>query len=201
MYKQRDVETLWNKYSNLLSSLKSENVDNLINSWDQRIIMGTYSQREKEPFCGIGGLVEYALDLAKKSNEISKALNYNINKASIVKCSLLSIIGKVGNLTQNRFVDCTSEWHQNNLGQYYDWNEECDKYQTTDRTLFILQRFNIDLSWEEWQAIFLLKDNSSDDNKFYSDYKTHLTLVLQMAHQAVIKEEKDKILGTHTVPF
>ena len=201
MYKQRDVETLWNKYSNLLSSLKSENVDNLINSWDQRIIMGTYSQREKEPFCGIGGLVEYALDLAKKSNEISKALNYNINKASIVKCSLLSIIGKVGNLTQNRFVDCTSEWHQNKLGQYYDWNEECDKYQTTDMTLFILQRFNIDLSWEEWQAIFLLKDNSSDDNKFYSDYKTHLTLVLQMAHQAVIKEEKDKIVGTHTVPF
>lgn len=201
MYKQRDVETLWNKYSNLLASLKNENVDNLINSWDQRIIMGTYSQREKEPFCGIGGLVEYALDLAKKSNEISKALNYNINKASIVKCSLLSIIGKVGNLTQNRFVDCTSEWHQNKLGQYYDWNEECEKYQTTDMTLFVLQRFNVDLSWEEWQAISLLKDNSSEDNKFYSDYKTHLTLILQMAHEAVIKEEKDKINGTHTVPF
>lgn len=201
MYKQRDVETLWNKYSNLLSSLKSENVDNLINSWDQRIITGTYSQREKEPFCGIGGLVEYALDLAKKSNEISKALNYNINKASIVKCSLLSIIGKVGNLTQNRFVDCTSEWHQNKLGQYYDWNEECDKYQTTDMTLFILQRFNIDLSWEEWQAISLLKDNTSEDNKFYSDYKTHLTMVLQMAHEAVIKEEKLIIKGIHTVPF
>lgn len=201
MYKQRDVETLWNKYSNLLSSLKSENVDNLINSWDQRIIMGTYSQREKEPFCGIGGLVEYSLDLAKKSNEISKALNYNINKVSIIKCSLLSIIGKVGNLTQNRFVDCTSEWHQNKLGQYYDWNEECEKYQTTDMTLFILQRFNVDLSWEEWQAISLLKDLSSEDNKFYSDYKTHLTLVLQMAREAVIKEEKLKIIGTHTVPF
>ena len=201
MYKQRDVETLWNKYSNLLASLKSENVDNLVNSWDQRIIMGTYSQREKEPFCGIGGLVEYSLDLAKKSNEISKALNYNINKASIIKCSLLSIIGKVGNLTQNRFVDCTSEWHQNKLGQYYDWNEECEKYQTTDMTLFILQRFNVDLNWEEWQAISLLKDLSSEDNKFYSDYKTHLTLVLQMAHEAVIKEEKLKIIGTHTVPF
>lgn len=201
MYKERDVESLWQKYSNLLEKLKSENVVNLINTWDQRIIMSSYSQREKEPFCGIGGLVEYSLELAKKSNDIAVALNYDINKASIIKCCLLSILGKVGNLKQDRFVECTSEWHQNKLGQYYDWNEECEKYQTNDMTLFILQRFNIVLSWEEWQAISLLKDLSSEQNKFYSAYKSNLTLVLQMAHEVVIKEEKDKIAGIFKVPF
>lgn len=201
MYKQRDVETLWLKYSNLLNKLENENVSNLINSWDQRIIMSSYTQREKEPFCGIGGLVEYALELAKKSNELTKALNYDINKTSIIKCCLLSIIGKVGNLTQDRYIECTSEWHQNKLGQYYDWNESCEKYQTNDMTLFVLQRFNINLSWEEWQAISLLKDLSSDDNKFYSSYKSNLALVLQMAHEVVFKEEKDKLLGIFKVPF
>lgn len=201
MYKERDVETLWNKYSNLLSRLNDENVDNLINKWDQRIIMASFSQREKEPFCGIGGLVEYSLELAKASNNILKALNYDTNPMSIIKCSLLSILGRVGNATQDRYVECESEWHKEKLGQYYDWNEECPKYQVNDMTLFILQRHNINLSWEEWEALSLLKDMTSEDNKFYSAHKSRLSLVLQMAHESVMKDERDKILGIYKVPF
>ena len=43
MYKQRDVETLWQKYSNLLERLENQNIDNLINSMDQRILMSSFS--------------------------------------------------------------------------------------------------------------------------------------------------------------
>lgn len=201
MYKERDVESLWEKYSNLLKKLNDENVDNLVDRLDQRILMTSYSLREKEPFCGIGGVVEYALELAKKSNAISTALNYNISKASIIKCTLLSILGRVGTLTINRFDECTSDWHKDKLGQYYDWNEECPKYQVNDMTLFLLHFYNINLTWEEWQSIHLLGDMSSESNKFYSLHKSKLSLVLQMAHEAVMKEEKDKIDGLHTVPF
>jgi len=201
MYKQRDVEILWNKYSNLLSKLNDENVENLINKWDQRIIMSSFSQREKEPFCGIGGLVEYSLELAKASNNILKALNYDTNPMSIIKCSLLSILGRVGNEMHDRYVECESEWHKEKLGQYYDWNESCPKYQVNDMTLFVLQRHNINLSWEEWEALSLLKDMSSENNKFYSAHKSRLSLVLQMAHESVMKDERDKILGIYKVPF
>ena len=201
MYKERDVETLWNKYSNLLSKLNDKNVENLINKWDQRIIMSSFSQREKEPFCGIGGLVEYSLELAKASNNILKALNYDTNPMSIIKCSLLSILGRVGNEMQDRYIECESEWHKEKLGQYYDWNESCPKYQVNDMTLFILQRHNINLSWEEWEALSLLKDMTSEDNKFYSAHKSRLSLVLQMAHESVMKDERDKILGIYKVPF
>ena len=201
MYKQRDVETLWEKYSKLLKGLENKNVDNLINSWDQRIIMTSFSLREKEPFCGIGGAVEYALELAKASNNISKALNYDLNKHSIIKCTLLSILGRVGNLNENRFIDCESDWHQEKLGQYYEWNEACPKYQVNDMTLFLLQRNNIDLSWDEWQALALLKDLTSEDNKFYNMHKSRLSLVLQLAHESVIKDEKDKIDGVYITPF
>ena len=201
MYKQRDVEALWNRYNNLLKKLNDENVDNLVNKWDQRIIMSSFSQREKEPFCGIGGLVEYSLELAKASNNILKALNYDTNTKSIIKCTLLSILGRVGNEVQDRYVECQSEWHKEKLGQYYDWNESCPKYQVNDMTLFILQRHNINLSWEEWEALSLLKDMTSEDNKFYSAHKSRLSLVLQMAHESVMKDERDKILGIYKVPF
>ena len=201
MYKERDVETLWEKYSNLLKRLESQNVDNLIESMDQRILMSSFSQREKEPFCGIGGNVEYALELAKKASALNKALNYDLNKASIIKCSLLSILGRVGTLTRNRYIDTTSEWHKEKLGQYFDWNEDCPKYQINDMTLFILQNYNVHLSWDEWNAISLIKDMTSEDNKFYNMHKSRLALVLQLAHETVMKDEKDKIDGEYAVPF
>ena len=201
MYKERDVESLWKKYSNLLSGLENENVNKLIDSWDQRIIMSSFSQREKEPFCGIGGLVEYSLELAKASNNISKALNYDVSKSSIIKCSLLSILGRVGSTMADRYIECQSDWHKEKLGQYYDWNELCPKYQVNDMTLFILQTFNVQLTWDEWQAISLIKDMTSEDNKFYNMHKSRLSLILQLAHESVMKDEKDKIDGVYTTPF
>tara|TARA_Y100000287_G_scaffold170062_1_gene155439 strand:+ start:15 stop:620 length:606 start_codon:yes stop_codon:yes gene_type:complete len=201
MYKERDVETLWEKYSNLLKRLENKNLHKLIDAQDQRILMSSFSQREKEPFCGIGGNVEYALELAKKASALNKALSYDLNKASIIKCALLSILGRVGTLTRNRYIDTTSEWHKEKLGQYYDWNEDCPKYQINDMTLFILQSYNIQLNWDEWNAISLIKDMTSEDNKFYNMHKSRLALVLQLAHETVMKDEKDKIDGIYTVPF
>ena len=55
MYKQRDIEKLWSKYEGLLHKLQDEKINDLLENQGQRIIMGTYSQREKEQFCGIGG--------------------------------------------------------------------------------------------------------------------------------------------------
>ena len=201
MFKERDVESLWNKYRKLLQSLKDENVDKLIDRWDQRIIMSSFSQREKEPFCGIGGIVEYALELAKASNNISKALNYDLKKSSIIKCSLLSILGRVGSTMADRYIECQSDWHKEKLGQYYDWNESCPKYQVNDMTLFILQSSNVQLTWDEWQVIYLIKDMTSEDNKFYNMHKSRLALILQLAHESVMKDEKDKIDGVYTTPF
>ena len=201
MYKQRDVETLWAKYEGLLHKLEDEKINELIELQGQRIIMGSFSQREKEQFCGIGGLVEYSLELAKTASNITKALNYDISKASIIKCALLSVLGRVGTLTINRFVDTTSEWHKEKLGQYYDWNDNCPKYQVNDMTLFILQQYDVKLAWDEWCAISLLRESSAENNKFYGFSKSRLATVMGLANEAVLKDELDKILEVYTIPF
>ena len=201
MYKQRDIETLWAKYEGLLKSLKDENIFKLIDDQGQRILMTSFSQRVKEPFCGIGGIVDYSLKLAKNANAFCKALNYDVDKGSIIKCSLLSIVGRIGTSFEDRFAETTSEWHKEKLGQYFDWNENCPKYQINDMTLWFLQHYNIKLSWDEWNAIFLLKDLSSEDNKFYSSHKSRLSLVLNLSHSATLKDEFDEINGLYTVPF
>lgn len=199
--KAREIETIWNKYESLLKGIEDENINKFLDKWGQRIIESSFSLREKEPFCGIGGLVEYSLELAKASNNISKALNYDLNKKAIIKCCLLSIIGRVGNEQENRFKECNSQWHQEKLGQYFDWNDACPKYQVNDMTLYVLQKNSIYLSWDEWQAISLLKDMTSEDNKFYNMHKSRLSLVLQLAHESVMKDEKDKIDEVYMTPF
>ena len=201
MYKQRDIVTLWSKYEGLLKSLKDENIIKLLDDQEQRILMTSFSQREKEPFCGIAGIVDYSLKLAKNANAFCKALNYDVDKGSIIKCSLLSIVGRIGTSFEDRFTETTSEWHKEKLGQYFDWNENCPKYQINDMTLWFLQHYNIKLSWDEWNAIFLLKDLSSEDNKFYSSHKSRLSLVLNLSHSATLKDEFDEINGSYTVPF
>lgn len=201
MYKQRDFEKLWTKYEGLLNSLKDENIDKLLEEQGQRIIMASFSQREKEPFCGIGGIVDYSLRLAKNANAFCKALNYDIDKASIIKCSLLSVVGRIGTIFEDRYTETTSDWHKDKLGQYFDWNERCPKYQINDMTLWFLQNYNIRLSWDEWNAVFLLKDMSTEDNKFYNTHKSRLALILSLAHEATLKDEFDEINGAYTVPF
>ena len=201
MYKERDVETLWEKYSNLLKRLENQNVDDLINSMDQRILMSSFSQREKEPFCGIGGNVEYALELAKKASALNKALGYDLNKASIIKCSLLSVLGRVGTLTRNRYIDTTSEWHKEKLGQFYDWNESCPKYSIQDMSLWYLQHYGIKLDWRIWQAILLNKSFQSEESRFYDNHKERLSILLNSAREITLKNEFDRLKGIYTVPF
>lgn len=201
MYKERDFEELWSKYEGLLSRLENEEINKLIDKLGQRIIMTSYSQKESEPFCGIGGIVEYALELAKTASLLSSTLNYNVSKGSIVKSSLLSIIGRIGNDKYDRFVEQDSDWHKEKLGQYFKWNEDCEKYKIQDMALYYIQRFNIFLSWDEWQAIALIGEENDERAAFYSESKSKLAQLLDMSHRIVISTEKDKISGDHVIPF
>jgi len=87
------------------------------------------------------------------------------------------------------------------IGQYYDWNENCEKYNIQDMSLYHAQSNNIRLSWEEWQAIFLSKDFISEDNKFYGPYRHRLSVLLNLAKQVTLKNELDNINGVFTIPF
>jgi len=201
MYKQRDIESLWNKYEGLLKKLESEGIDKLLEEHGQRLLESSYSLKESEPFCGIGGNIEYALKLTKTAMSISKLMNYDLNNLDIMKCALLSVLGRIGTDHCNRLNESKSEWHIEKLGQYYEWNENCPKYNTNHMTLYFLQRYNVYLTWDQMQSILLYNTENSEDNKFYNIHKSRMTIVLQTAHDLTIKDEIDQIKESYTVPF
>ena len=198
---ERDIESLWKKYTNLLSILEDQNVSNLIDMQGQRIIECTYSQKISEPFCGIGGLVDYSLKLAKTAKDITQVSQYSINAQSIIKCALLGEIGRIGNLHHDRLEISDSEWHKEKLGQYYNWNERCDKYSINHMTLFYMNYYNIGFTWEEYQALILLQSDNSSTSEFYGNFKSDIATILEISKQLVLRKEKKVIDGTDCIPF
>ena len=94
--KERDLEKLWKNYENLAKMTKSKELLELINDQDQRILECSYSQRVSEPFCGLGGLVEYSLELLKTCKNLNEALGYGVSPVSMIKTCLLADMGRIG---------------------------------------------------------------------------------------------------------
>ena len=199
--KERDIEALWNKYENLVKITKEEGFAKLVEEHGQRIVECSYSQKKSEPFCGIGGLISYSLEIIKTCKKLNEALEYDVNPISMIKVGLLLDLSRIGNLTADRFIICESEWHKEKLGQYFEWNESCPKYKISDMSLWYAQRYNIYLTWDEWQAIMIAGDITGESKNFYGSHVSKLAVIFCMSKQAVLKKESDIIKGIHTLPF
>lgn len=197
----RDIESLWNLYENITNKLDDKNIKIIVEELGQRIAEQSMSQRTNEPFCGIGGLLEYSLELAKTAKKLNEALDLKLNNLKIMKLALLSEIGRIGDHTNSRFVETTSDWHKEKLGQYYDWNEACPKFKVRDMSLWILQRYNVQLTWDEWLTLNHLGDIEGNDKSFYTKEKSPLSMCLLMAQDIVYTKENERIKREKVLPF
>jgi len=187
--KDRNIEVLWEKYFNLIKKIGDDDILSLINKLDQNLIESTYSMKVSEPFCGIGGLVEYILEFAKNAKKINDSLELNIDTRQLIKICCIAELGRIGIDGEKRFVESLSDWHKEKLGQYYNWNENLQKYKTAEMSLYYIINENIKLKWEEINAILLLGDFETDLIKFYGDNKTNLATCLLFARDITLRKE------------
>lgn len=198
---ERDIEKLWGNYEKFLNMTGIEGISKLLEDHGQRIAEASYSLRKSEPFCGIGGVLEYSIELMKNTKKLNEALGYCQTPKDIIAAALLSPIGYIGTLQVDRFIITKSEWHKEKLGQFYDWNESCPKYSIQDMSLWYLQHYGIKLDWKIWQAILLNKSFQSEESRFYDNHKERLSILLNSAREITLKNEFDRLKGIYTVPF
>lgn len=191
--KERNIEQLWEKYYSLVKKLNDENILKLVESIDQIMVESSYSMKVSEPFCGIGGLVEYILEFTKNAKKINDTFELGIETYQLIKMCVLSEIGRCGVNGEKRYIEYNSDWHKEKLGQYFIWNDKIHKYKTSEMTIYYLNNFNIKLSWEEINAILLLNDFDGDLTKFYSDSKTNLATCLLFARDITLRKENNLI--------
>lgn len=132
-----------------------------------------------------GGLIDHILRVMKhaylinKNNLIDKL---KVDESSLFKIVLLHSIGKA-----KLYVPETSDWHRNNQGKMYNFNEDLTSIKVGERSAYYALSNGVELSEEEYTSI--VNFDKVDD----SQSEWHNTTggdILKIAIKLAIMEEK-----------
>lgn len=132
-----------------------------------------------------GGLIQHILNVTKYAIEINEMLpeSKQVTKDSIIRVCLVHQIGKA-----NMYAEQTSQWHKDNRGEMYTFNDEALSMSTAERSVFYALKSGIALTEDEVFAIY----NYNSDFAHWSMNKQgeKLASLLKTANMIAIMEEK-----------
>ena len=192
---ETELSDLYNKYTEYLKRFQNPNLDLLIEELGQRLLSSTYSTKIDDGYCGPGGIIKFALDSFSIVNKFAKSIENEIpspviSKKSLALITLLFPLGRLGDLENEQFVDQTSDWHRNKLGQLYEYNEKCPKMSVPHRTLFLLQHYGVKISAEEMIGIICSTGMHLEENKLYLHNVSELVQLCTHAIDIAYEREK-----------
>ena len=130
-------------------------------------------------------MIEHSISVAMQMKKINDTASFCSDAMSMLKVGLLHDIGKVGDCENDLFLEQDSEWHREKLGQMYKYNENIQKMSVSHRTLYLLQKYEISLSCDEWISIQLAQGSHFEENRFYVGHEPSLAFLLQQAKATV----------------
>ena len=140
-----------------------------------------------------GGYVAHVLHVIDCSIQIKKmwesnGAEINFTDEELIFAAMHHDLGKVGDLNQDYYIPQDSEWHRKNKGEIFKHNPNLQYMTVTDRAIFLLNHFGVQMS--EWEYIGLrLTDGLYEEaNKpYYMSYNPNWQLKSNIAyilHQA-----------------
>ena len=101
----------------------------------------------------------------------------------------------------------TSDWHRKNMGRMYKHNENIPFTMVPDLSIYLLQKYQVQMSWNEFQAIRIHDGIYDDANKPYfiarsaqAKLKTNLPTYSQIQKTKNIQDAKDLFKGSNLTP-
>lgn len=133
-----------------------------------------------------GGLIDHLLNVTKYAVIFNNSLpeDERVDQSSLIKVCLLHQIGKA-----NLYKPCESEWHRNNQGKMYEYNDNIVSMRVSERSVYFAMSHGIKLTDEEFSVI-LMSDKSDDKMSEY--HNTTLGYLLKTATTFAILNEKKK---------
>jgi len=149
-----------------------------------------------------GGYLDHVVHVAETSMKVAtayKAIGGEIDftKKEMIFAALHHDLGKLGSESGAYYLDQDSDWHRKR-GELYTYNGNIQYMTVTDRALYLLQKFNIKVTQNEWLAIKLSDGLYDDSNAAYlknhSVYpmKTNLPYVIHWSDHMACSAERDQ---------
>lgn len=150
-----------------------------------------------------GGYLDHILRVTETALKIAamyKGMEGDVNftKQELIFAALHHDLGKLGNPEEGAYyVEQDSDWHRKR-GELYKQNDQIQYMKAPERGLFLLQKYGVQVTQNEWLAIKLSDGIYDEGNKSYlinyAPYamKTNLPYIIHWADHISSRVENDK---------
>ena len=160
--KPETIKANWDKLNKLVEDNfegnNLQNIKNLFNHFEDRMIEAPASGRPNYHNCFPGGWIDHTLrviETSLKTMELFVGLGVDVTtkKEDVILAAMFHDLGKLGDLNDPYYKIQTDDWRRKKLNEFYTHNNDMENLSVTDRALWLLQHFNIKVSTEVWKAI------------------------------------------------
>jgi hypothetical protein len=122
--------------------------------------------------CYIGGYIDHIFNVCKNSLRVkdmfvSMGGQVDFTDEELIFCALHHDLGKLGTKGNPYYTPNASEWHVKNQGKVFVANPNLSHMTHTDRTMFLLQHYNIKITEAEYFGMKLTDGLYDEDNVKY----------------------------------
>tara|TARA_X000001382_G_scaffold118781_2_gene99185 strand:+ start:14 stop:745 length:732 start_codon:yes stop_codon:yes gene_type:complete len=197
----------WDKHlaivEKFISEERKEQVEAMLEELSDKMILAPASGKSHFHNAFPGGYIDHVnrvVYCALKTKALWEEMGADINftDEELVFSALFHDLGKVGDGEKEGYLRQNDQWRQKNLNEQYTPNKELPFMLIQDRSLYILQKFGISLSHNEYMAIRLHDGIYDDANKAYfigfnpdSKFRTNIVNILHQADYLASKVEYD----------
>jgi hypothetical protein len=187
---------------------RREQVLEMLSCLEDKMVLAPASGKSHFHNAFPGGYIDHVnrvVYCALKTKALWEEMGADINftEEELVFSALFHDLGKVGDGEKEGYLRQTDQWRQKNLNEQYTPNKELPFMLIQDRSLYILQKFGISLSHNEYMAIRLHDGVYDDANKAYftgfnpdSKFRTNIVNILHQADYLASKVEYDNWYST-----
>ena len=187
----------WKEFIQLLEdTFEGDRLSRLLKMYDhfeERMMFAPASGKEHYHNCHAGGYVEHVLHVTKCAKQLHKlwsdnGATINFTEEELVFAAVHHDLGKLGDLAEDYYVPQDNDWWIKNRGEYYKHNPNLQFMTVTDRALFLLQHYGVQMTENEYLGLKLTDGLYEEANKSYyigySPERSLRTNIAYILHQA-----------------
>lgn len=207
-----DEKQIEDNYNQLLSIIKKSFSGNryvqlmkLFNDFEDAVATAPASSNKSFHNAFPGGLVDHTtrvIQMALRIAEVWKEFGTGKDKwttESLIFCALVHDLGKIGDENGEMYIPNPSDWHVRNQGKIYEENPDIEFMDHPQRSLYLLQKYDIDVTQDEYLTILLHHGMYTEANRFYltpfsegRKIKSNMAIILHQADVAASRIEYEQ---------
>jgi hypothetical protein len=218
MLEAEKINQNWKMYRSKVNDLfptRKDQLNKMYDDFEDRIAMMPASSMAHFHNAFAGGYIDHVLRVMECTEtlyntwESSGADMSGYTKEELMFAAMHHDLGKVGFPGDGNEVYQieTSDWHRKNMGRLYKHNENIPFTMVPDLSIWLLQKYEVSMSWNEYQAIKIHDGMYDESNKPYfvarsekAKLKTNMAIILHhgdhMAAQIEYERWRNHKAGT-----